>query len=203
MQEEWQQLKELPESVANFEKMTHISYMKCGMLLLSVLTSAMLFITTYHLFNGSKLLKLKEARPGWIAQFPSKVQSNLNQRSYKSKNSSGAQSETLINTSNIHSYGGQEKLWDKFLKGCVNSSKGNTRPLLQRNCRDALCTNYLSESDLKIFHQCQKNSTRRFKKFLGHQSNSNVSRRLRSCLSETDTRGVLVTGSCRFMSGGG
>ena len=95
--------------------------------------------------------------------------------------------------------------WNSFLKQCSNSSASEDvhKSAVRNDCNDQLCTNFLSKSDLNIFRQCQKNSTRRFKRFLGHQESIDMRRQLDACLNRTGSGGVLATGDCRFMKGEG
>lgn len=79
-------------------------------------------------------------------------------------------------------------------------SSSNSPP--SENCKDMLCTNYLSDSDLKSLLHCQRNSTNRFRKFVGR---GNISDSVLGYLGgagasggEGDSIGVFASGSCRF-----
>lgn len=150
--------------------------MKAGLFLVSIVTSLVLFATAYYLSRGSKL---KESRTTNFSNFLSKISSH----------------RSRIGSSDP---GGT---WEGILQRCSNYSKSGISH--QQNCEDSLCTKYLSEMDLEVFHQCQKSSIRRFITFLDHQNSSDLSRRLVSCLNKTSADDILATGSCRFMNGEG
>ena len=72
------------------------------------------------------------------------------------------------------------------------------------SCKDALCTEYLSDFERKSFLNCQKNATRRLEKMLNISRNrSNSSLTPSNVVAEESYGGVLASGGCRFMNGKG
>lgn len=102
-----------------------------------------------------------------------------------------------------------EKLWNNFHWVYENHSSGTPKDAKlnsSKGCNDTLCIDYLSDSDVKFFFQCLKNATRRLKKILEHQNTGSTPVPFLSYfedLGKTGSKGILASGSCRFMNGKG
>ena len=73
----------------------------------------------------------------------------------------------------------------------------------QPSCRDALCTNYLSRSDMNALFQCQRNATKKMKRLAHGWSRNDTKSPLLVTLHRDHSTGALSSGLCRFVEGEG
>lgn len=92
-------------------------------------------------------------------------------------------------------------------KGSANYKQwhGGSRNVSKQQlvCRDAMCTNYLSKSDMNTLLQCQRNATRKIKRLARRWSHNDVKSPLLVTLRRDNSTGALSSGSCRFIEGKG
>ena len=73
----------------------------------------------------------------------------------------------------------------------------------QRECKDSLCTNYLTPAESNGFFDCQHSSSKRYQRFLDRRQSSNSTKKLIHSLRPTEPGGALATGDCKFKDGQG
>lgn len=160
-----------------------------------ILTTVILFLMANHLFKGSN-----------IREVISILDTDLGQVLSHSKE---IRHIVTANTSSKE-YIGQGAVDQKQLHDS-NGSNGSVTDRLRsyvgpRNdtCRDALCTNYLSSSDMTSLFQCQRNATKKVRHFMQKgRAAGNVGNPLLSSLHRDYSTGALSSGKCQFMEGKG
>lgn len=162
-----------------------------------ILTTVVLFLVADHLFKGNK----RRERISTFYSDPGQIISHPSTDTHSKEGYSAKDFEDMSNMKWPHQFRhtsdgdvtGVKGLRDQY----GNSRNANT--LLA--CGDALCTKYLSRSDMSALFQCQRNATKKMKRLA--QSGNDTQSPLLVSLHRDYSTGALSSGKCRFMEGTG
>lgn len=159
--------------------------LKRGILLVFLLTTIIVFLMAHHLFMDSKwgeVISMSAFNSGRVL-FTSEMRRTTSLREHLAMKNDGGNMK--------HSgTSGVVKVLPTPMQRYRNTSN-------VAKCRDALCTNYLSTSDMSALFECQRNATRKRRR--GHGTHDP----LLTSLHRDYSTGALSSGKCQFREGKG